>query len=311
MGIVKAICISKQRGTPKCCVNKAIIRVGWGIEGDAHGGDWHRQISILSYESIQHFRNKGADVAFGAFGENLVVKGYDFHNFLVGTRFQCNEVVLELTQIGKECHSRCKIYHQMGDCIMPREGVFAKVISGGEIHIGDEFRLLPMLKNRPFRVAVLTLSDKGYSGEREDQSGPLLTSLLTRAGFEVVEALLLPDEQQLIENELIRLADNQQVDCIITTGGTGLSKRDVTPEATISVAMKMVPGIAEAIRAHSMLITKRAMLSRGVSVIRNHTLIINLPGSPKAVKECFDYISSEIPHALEILRGTISDCADV
>lgn len=308
MGIIKAICISEKRGTQKKYIDSAKIKLGYGIEGDAHGGDWHRQISLLSYDKIEEFRLKGAEIDFGSFGENLVVEGFDFRNLLVGTRFQCNDVILEMTQIGKECHTHCQIYHKVGDCIMPREGVFAKVISEGRISVGDEMHMLEFQENRPFRVAVITLSDKGAKGEREDVSGPTICSVMEEMGYDVVETLILPDVQKKLETELIRLADGRQVDLILTTGGTGFSKRDVTPEATMAVATKNAPGIAEAIRANSMLITKRAMLSRGASVIRNNTLIINLPGSPKAVKESLDVIKSELDHGLGILRGTVSEC---
>ncbi len=309
MGIVKAICISDRRGTPKYGIEEAKLKEEWGIEGDAHGGTWHRQISLLSYDRIEEFKEKGADIDFGAFGENLVVEGFDFRKLPVGTRLQCNDAIIEMTQIGKECHTHCQIYHRMGDCIMPREGVFSKVIKGGTIRVGDRIEIIESGEEQPFRVAVVTLSDKGSKGEREDKSGPAIVSMMEERGYEVVETMVLPDEQRLIEKELIRLSDGRQVDLILTTGGTGLSVRDVTPEATLAVATRNVPGIAEAIRAYSMQITKRAMLSRGVSVLRNNTLIINLPGSPKAVKESLEIILSELDHGLGILRGSASECA--
>ena len=138
MGKILAICISEKRGTAKFEIPQAEVKKDWGIVGDAHGGNWHRQISLLSFEKIEDFRSKGANVDFGAFGENLLVQGFDFKMLPVGTVFQCNDVVLEMTQIGKKCHSECEIFHQVGDCIMPREGVFAKVIKGGIISVGDE-----------------------------------------------------------------------------------------------------------------------------------------------------------------------------
>lgn len=137
MGVIKGICISEKRGTAKHEIEEAILAKDWGIQGDAHAGHWHRQVSLLSYEKIEEFRKKGADIEPGAFGENLIVSGYDFRNLAVGTRFQCGEVVLEMTQIGKECHSHCEIYKRMGECIMPREGVFAIVLHGGTIRKGD------------------------------------------------------------------------------------------------------------------------------------------------------------------------------
>ena len=154
-----------------------------------------------------------------------------------------------------------------------------------------------------FRVGIVTLSDKGYQGEREDKSGPKIKELLPAEQYEVVSMRLLPDERAMIEEELIRLADLEQCDLVLTTGGTGFSMRDVTPEATLAV-----PGIAEAIRAGSMAITKRAMLSRAVSAIRHRTLIINLPGSPKAVEESLGFVLDTLPHALGLLRGTDGEC---
>ena len=137
MGVIKGSCISEKRGTAKHEIEEAILAKDWGIQGDAHAGHWHRQVSLLSYEKIEEFRKKGADIELGAFGENLIVSGYDFRNLAVGTRFQCGEAVLEMTQIGKECHSHCEIYKRMGECIMPREGVFAIVLHGGTIRKGD------------------------------------------------------------------------------------------------------------------------------------------------------------------------------
>ena len=138
MGKVIAVCISEKKGTQKKNVGTAQVVEDWGIQGDAHAGKWHRQVSLLSSEKINAFRAKGAEVEDGAFGENLVVEGIDFAKLPVGTRFRCGEVVLELTQIGKECHNGCAIFQKMGECIMPREGVFTRVLKGGKVSVGDE-----------------------------------------------------------------------------------------------------------------------------------------------------------------------------
>lgn len=308
MGKIKAICISEKKGIEKKEVPCAVLKEDWGIEGDAHGGRWHRQVSLLSLEQIEAFRQKGAEVDYGAFGENLVVEGFDLSKIPVGTRFAIGEALLELTQIGKECHSHCAIYQRMGDCIMPREGVFTKVLKGGEIRPGDEIVRLPLEADRPFTAAVITLSDKGYAGERKDKSGPLMKRMLEEAGYEVIESLLLPDDGRFLERELKRLADQRQVNVILTSGGTGFSERDITPEATAAVCDRMAMGIADAIRMYSLSITDRAMLSRAVSGIRKKTLIVNLPGSPKAVKEGLSYILPSLEHGLGILRGTDGEC---
>lgn len=196
----------------------------------------------------------------------------------------------------------------MGDCIMPREGVFAEVITGGHIKIGQEVTCIPPKADRPYTAAVITLSDKGAAGLREDKSGPAIVEMLKSAGYDVKETLLLADEQKLLEKELIRLSDQRQINLIFTTGGTGFSKRDRTPEATIAVCDRMANGIAEAIRNYSMTITPRAMFSRAVSGIRNNTVIINLPGSPKAVKESLEFLLPNLKHGLGILTNRENEC---
>lgn len=309
MGKVIAICMSEKRGTQKKEVEEGMFIENFGIEGDAHAGNWHRQVSLISKEKIDAFKAKGAEVSPGAFGENVIVEGYDFSSLPVGSRFFCGDVILEMTQIGKECHTHCQIYQKMGECIMPTQGVFARVIRGGKIRVGDEMKMEFPKPDRKFRAAVVTLSDKGARGEREDQSGPLLVQMLEEAGFQIEETCILPDEQKRIEVELIRLCDKRQMDLILTTGGTGFSMRDCTPEATMAVATRNAPGIAEAIRADSMRYTRRAMLSRGASVIRNQTLIVNLPGSPKAVKESMECIIDQLFHGLSILTGREGECA--
>ena len=156
---------------------------------------------------------------------------------------------------------------------------------------------------------MITLSDKGYAGERKDESGPAAVQMLAEAGYEIIETVLLPDEPETLKKELCRLADQRQADLVITSGGTGFSPRDRTPEATLAVADRNAPGIAEYIRMKSMEITDRAMLGRGVSVIRKGTLIVNLPGSPKAVRESMGIILGTLAHGLKTLRGNTSECA--
>lgn len=137
MGVVKAVCTSEIKGIQKSETSYVDLRPDWGIEDDAHAGKWHRQVSLLGYEQIENFKARGAQVANGSFGENIIVEGFDLKTLPIGTRFKSGDAVLELTQIGKQCHAHCAIYHQMGDCIMPREGVFCKVLEGGRIAPGD------------------------------------------------------------------------------------------------------------------------------------------------------------------------------
>ncbi|WP_434510151.1 MogA/MoaB family molybdenum cofactor biosynthesis protein [Desulfitobacterium sp. AusDCA] len=159
------------------------------------------------------------------------------------------------------------------------------------------------------RVGVITASDKGSRGEREDLSGALLKELVKDIDGEVVEYRVLPDEQHLLAQLMKEWADDLKLDLILTTGGTGFSLRDVTPEATKEIADRMVPGIAEVMRYESLKVTPKAMLSRATSALRKRTLIINMPGSPKAVKECWQAIAPALPHGIQILKGEASECA--
>jgi molybdenum cofactor synthesis domain-containing protein len=161
------------------------------------------------------------------------------------------------------------------------------------------------------RVGIITASDKGSRGERTDTSGMVIKEITKEQGFQVVEYILLPDEQKQLEEVMINWCDSGKVDLILTTGGTGFSVRDVTPEATKNIGEREVPGIAEAMRYNSLQITKRAMLSRGTAVIRKHTLVINLPGSPKAVRENLSYIIDTLEHGLAILKGEDGECGSI
>jgi molybdenum cofactor synthesis domain-containing protein len=304
LGRIHALCVSERKGTAKHAVEEAVFVAGHGIEGDAHAGPWHRQVSLLSLEKIEAFRARGAEVDFGAFGENIVADGFDFAALPVGTLFEAGGVLLEMTQIGKECHSHCAIFAQVGDCIMPREGVFARVLRGGRLTADAELRL-----DVRYRAAIITASDKGARGEREDGSAAVIRGILAANGYEVSSYRVLPDEQAQLEAEMRRLADGGLADLILTTGGTGFSVRDRTPEATLAVAERLVPGIAEAMRQFSLTITPRAMLGRGVSAIRGSSLIVNLPGSPKAVEESLTHIIATLRHGLDILTGADAECA--
>ena len=160
-----------------------------------------------------------------------------------------------------------------------------------------------------FTVGIITSSDKGYRGEREDKSGQVIEEIVSQNGFKVIKKVVLPDEKDLLEKEMINMCDNLNVNLLLTTGGTGFSKRDITPEATKSVIEREALGIVEAIRFYSLQITKRAMLSRATSGIRQNTLIINLPGSPTACKEALDFVLDDVKHGIEILLGEAKECA--
>lgn len=306
MGTIKALCISEKKGTLKMSIHKALFHTEWGMVGDAHAGRWHRQISLLGLAEIEEFRRCGVDVKFGAFGENIVAEGFHFKELPIGTRLRAGNVWLEITQIGKECHKSCAIRSQVGDCIMPREGVFARVLHGGWLEEGDKLEIVT--EKMPLDAAIITASDKGSKGLREDTSGAKVQEMLEAAGYTVAEKIILPDEQEDIAHKMRSFGD-LGIALVVTTGGTGFSVRDVTPEATISVCERLTPGIPEAMRALSMKVTHRAILSRAQAGIYKRTLIVNLPGSRKAVEECLGFVLPELQHGLDILRGDASECA--
>lgn len=313
-GRIVAVNTSATKSVRKQNVPEVVLKEEWGIEGDAHAAGWHRQVSLLALESIRKMQEKGLNVKPGDFAENLTTEGLDLAALPLGTRLAVgDEALLEVTQIGKVCHTKCAIYYQAGDCVMPREGIFTRVLKGGKIVPGDRIVVLedevPEGESAPWRVAVLTASDKGSRGERVDESGPAIKRIIASIGGRVVAYNVLPDIRQVLAETMAELCDREQVDLLFTTGGTGLGPRDVTPEATLDVIERAVPGIPEAVRAASLRQTPRAMLSRAVAGIRKRTLIINLPGSPKAVEECLEVILPALPHALGILTGRDSECA--
>ncbi len=160
-----------------------------------------------------------------------------------------------------------------------------------------------------YSVGIITSSDKGYAKEREDKSGDTIQEIVEAQGFKVIKRTILPDERAMLSQEISEYCDNLKVNLLLTTGGTGFSKRDIMPEATLDVIERATPGISEAIRMYSMQITKRAMLSRAVSGIRKDTIIVNLPGSPKACKEALDFVLEDLKHGIDILLGEAKECA--
>jgi molybdenum cofactor synthesis domain-containing protein len=298
MAHVLSVNISEKKGTIKNPVPRISLKPDLGIDGDAHAGNWHRQVSLLAQESADRMAAQGVpDLKPGIFAENITTQGIELFTLPVGTRIKVGSALLEVTQIGKECHQHCQIYQQVGMCVMPLEGIFARVLVAGEVAAGDEITLQPSID-----VAVITISDRSARGERADLSGPALVKELQPLA-NVKFTRVIPDDLEQIKSVLVEMADEHRLDVVFTTGGTGFAPRDVTPEATLAVAQRPAPGITEAMRAASLAITNRAMLSRAVAGIRGSTLVINLPGSPKAAVECLRVFLPVMAHAVEMLAG--------
>ncbi|MFB3776590.1 MAG: molybdenum cofactor synthesis domain-containing protein [Bryobacteraceae bacterium] len=311
MGRVEAICTGAQKGQRKSPQPKATFIAGHGIEGDGHAGPGHRQVSILAAEDIETMRQSGLpDLAFGDFAENLVVAGVDLGALGLGSRLRLGaEAELGVTQLGKECHSRCAIYYQAGDCIMPRLGVFARVLRSGTVAACDEVEIVETVPRIHFQAVVLTVSDRCSRGEAVDTAGPAVERLLTgRLPVHIYAAKVVPDELDGIAKLLEHYSDGHSIDMIVTVGGTGFAPRDVTPEAVARVIHRPTPGLDEAMRRASLELTPTAMLSRAVSGIRNHTLIVSLPGSERGAVENLQVILPALEHGLAKLRGDPSDC---
>lgn len=306
MGKIVAICTSDKKGMRKKDQTEGLLVREFGLEGDAHAsGEWHRQVSLLAIESIDKMRAKGLNVNSGDFAENITTEGLTLFELPIGTRLRLgDEAVGEVSQIGKVCHNRCAIYEQAGDCVMPREGIFIRVLRGGQIKNGDPLEI----DNKIITVGIITASDKGSKGEREDISGPTIAEIIAKIGGIVLEYTVLPDDKEPLADAMRSFADQKKLDLIFTTGGTGFSPRDNTPEATLSVIEKQVPGLPEAMRAAGMAKNPKSMLSRATAGIRGQSLIINLPGSVRGVRENLEVLLPALPHGVEILRGIGGEC---
>ena len=248
--VVESVNISTTKGTIKSPV-AAIMLDALGVVGDAHAGAWSRQVSLLSLQSIQRFGEASGRVfAPGEFAENLTLRGMELTGVAPLDRFTIGSVELEITQIGKSCHGDgCAIFREVGKCVMPHEGIFCRVVNGGTIRPGDRGVYHP----RPLTVHIITLSDRAFSGEYPDRSGPRVRELLET--FFAGKRWHLQCEETILPDDALRLRQRLQeareggADVIFTTGGTGVGPRDVTPETVMEFCEKLIPGIMEHISA--------------------------------------------------------------
>ncbi len=303
-GEVVSVNVSMQKGTAKGPVGEIMV-TSRGVEGDAHAGDWHRQVSLLEMEGVEKFSAQHRrPVSPGECAENITLRGVDLFRARPLDVFEVGECRLELTQIGKKCHGEtCAIFREVGACLMPREGVFCRVLRPGKVRPGDAARHL----KRRWKFSLVVMSDRSAAGERPDLSGPALEhwaeEYAQRTGLQVSTSFsLLPDEKEPLA---ARLEDDLRggVDAVFISGGTGVGPRDVTPEVVSSFCQKLLPGVMEAIRARTGEKNPLAQLSRSVAGVRDKMLVYSMPGSPRAVEEYTREIEKTLPHAILMLHS--------
>lgn len=295
---------SIKKGTVKKPVD-SIQLTEIGVVGDAHSGKWHRQVSLLASESISKFSEEvGRTIKFGEFAENITTEGLLLHECRPLDRFVNETIELEVTQIGKKCHGdNCSIFREIGNCVMPKEGIFARVIRNGELKAGDEFTYVPKILN----IQVITLSDRANAGEYADKSGPHI-KLLSETFFTKIKRQaavtnhLIPDDPEQL-TLLVKEAISSGADVVFTTGGTGIGPRDFTPDTIRPLLDKEIPGIMEVIRVKYGMEKPAALLSRGIAGVSGKTLIYTMPGSVKAVTEYCNEILPTIEHSIYMLEG--------
>jgi len=306
MGKILSVCVSKEKGVPKKNIGKGIVKENYGLVGDAHSGPGIRQISLLAKESLEEIRKKGIKIGCGGFGENFTTSGMELTSLTIGTNLKIgNTVVVEVTQIGKNCKKPCNIYKKQGMCILPSQGIFARVLKGGNVRQGDAIEII---NHGKISAGILIISDRSARGERKDESGIIIVNELKKIDGDAVRYKIIPDDTVIISSTLKDWSGINGLDLIVTSGGTGFSPRDVTPEATKKILQKEAPGLSELMRMKSGIKNERAYLSRGVAGIRGETLIINLPGSPRAVGECLEILFPVLAHAIEVMKGEVKDC---
>ncbi len=296
--------ISEKKGTIKKAVDKIVLDEN-GITNDAHAAPWHRQISLLGVESFEKFEIlAGRKVNYGEFAENITTKGIELYKTHPLDRFTIGKIELEVTQIGKKCHGdSCAIYREVGSCVMPKEGIFCRVINPGIIKPGQFITYIPKV----FKVLIITLSDRAFKGVYADKSGPKIKALTEDFFSKInkkleIETIIIPDDKDQLKQLLLKAKQNK-IDFIFTTGGTGIGPRDFTPEVVMELLDKEIPGIMENIRIKFGSEKPNALLSRGVAGVMDESLIYSLPGSVRAVQEYLSEIFKTLIHLKFMLHN--------
>jgi molybdopterin adenylyltransferase len=303
-GTVTSVNVSTEKGTPKQSVPEITLELQ-GISGDAHAGPWHRQVSLLSSEDIQAFsRQMDKTLEPGAFAENITTQGLDLGNMAILDQIRCNEVLLEVTQIGKACHGDgCAIFREVGKCVMPKQGIFTRVIEPGILQPGAMIEHI----ERPLKIMLITLSDRASAGQYEDRSGPKafehLASYFEGTRWHVsLETHIMPDDATKLKEQL-QTAVSQCFDVVFTLGSTGLGPRDIAPETATALCDKTFSSVMEFIRIKYGNDIPSTLLSRGIAGLAQQTLVYTLPGSIRAVEQYLDEILKTLEHAIGMIHG--------
>ncbi|OGV61903.1 MAG: molybdenum cofactor synthesis protein [Lentisphaerae bacterium RIFOXYB12_FULL_65_16] len=306
---VVSVNVSEKKGTRKSAVG-AITLDELGVVGDAHAGPWHRQVSILSQELIAEFSTRhGRTITPGEFAENITLRGLDLRQVAPLDRLHVGAAEVEVTQIGKECHGdACAIYREVGTCLMPKDGLFARVVRGGTVTAGDPVRYCP----HKLRVVIVTLSDRASAGVYEDRSGPRTEQLL--AAFFADKRWHLAFDRRLLPDDAGKLRDTigevvrAGADIVFTVGSTGVGPRDIAPNVVTPLCDKLIPGVMEYIRIKSAARAPAALLSRSVAGVIGTTLIFTLPGSVRAVEDYLEEIVRNLEHLLYMVHAIDRHC---
>ncbi len=299
--IVKSVNISTEKGTIKRPVESIELSIT-GIKNDAHNGKWHRQVSLLAWESIDKFgKLHEQEFTCGDFAENITTEGKELYHMRPLDRLLNETVDLQVTQIGKKCHGDgCAIYSETGTCVMPKEGIFARVIKPGTLKAGDQLTYQPKI----FQIHIITLSDRANQGEYEDLSGPAIREsleiLFNMKGYKFeIHNHIIPDSRRKLKNMLEKQFNI--ADLIITTGGTGIGPRDITVETVQPFLDKEIPGIMDLVRMKYGMEKPNAVISRSIAGLRKKTFIFCLPGSPRACREYMTEINKVLFHLYMML----------
>lgn len=300
---IKSLNLSEKKGTIKLPVD-AVEITETGVKSDAHAGHWHRQVSLLGVESLKKAEEQNnRKFNFGDFGENITTEGLELYKTNILDRFVSGDVVLEVTQIGKKCHKGCEIMKISGNCIMPVEGIFCRVIQTGKLQVSNELTYIP----RKIKISVITLSDRAYNGIYKDKSGSHAAKMLKDffAGNNrpvQLEKVIIPDDEVMLY-DAVNKAVEEGTDIIVTTGGTGIGSRDITPDVVQKMLDKEIPGIMELIRYKYGSAKPNALLSRSIAGVIKQSLVYVLPGSVGAVNEYLTEITPTLEHSLRMINN--------